>query len=207
MLLTILIESCVRQVAPKILTYPSAHYLQLCSNSFKVKEPSAFWKNAEAVQLSIPWMWCNYIPESIVIPMMMTVTNYSSIVTGNPFLSFNDFFPWLESSSYFREGHRRSWLMNFKWMNFIFTRPKMAIGNSEAPLFASNLFSFYYPCQPPTTNWNWKSSWREYNESGIDFQGRCFLYEVFLPSGASLETLHDTQRYGTEFATILGIHK
>ena len=101
-------------------------------------------------------MWCNYIPESIVIPMMMTVTNYSSIVTGNPFLSFNDFFPWLESSSYFREGHRRSWLMNFKWMNFIFTRPKMAIGNSEAPLFASNLFSFYYPCQPPTTNWNWK---------------------------------------------------
>ena len=117
-LLTILIESWVRQVAPKILTYPSAHYLQLCSNSFKVKGPSAFWANAEAVQLRIPWMWCNYIPESIVIPMMMTVTNYSSIVTGNPFLSFNDFFPWLESSSYFREGHRRSWLMNF-----IFTRP------------------------------------------------------------------------------------
>ena len=120
---SILIESWVRQVAPKILNYPSAHFLRLCSNSFKVKEPSAFWKNAEAVQLRIPWMWCNYIPESIVIPMMMTVTNYSSIVTGNPFLSFNDFFPWLESSSYFREGHRRSWLMNFKWMNFISTRP------------------------------------------------------------------------------------
>ena len=66
-------------------------------------------------------------------------------------------------------------------MNFIFTRRNGTRGNSEAPLFASNLFSFYYPCQP-TTNWNWKSSWREYNELRIDFQGRCFLYEVFLPS-------------------------